>query len=41
MIMYDAQTDVESRKLVPYTDPLKRPINSKHVYKSVNTSIVP
>jgi hypothetical protein len=41
MVMYDVQIDVESRKLVPYTDPLKRPKNGKHVYKTVNAFTVP
>jgi hypothetical protein len=32
MMMYDVQIDAESRKLAPYTDPLKRPKGRKCIY---------
>jgi hypothetical protein len=34
MTTYDVQIDVESRKLAPHTDPLKRPKNRKCIYKN-------
>ena len=41
MMMYDVQIDVESRKLAPYTDPLKCPKNRKFIYETVNAFTVP
>ena len=41
MMKYDVQVDVEIRKVVPYTDPLKHPENRKHVYKPVSMFTVP
>jgi hypothetical protein len=41
MMMYDVQIDVKSRKLAPYTDPLKRPKNRECIYKTVNAFTVP
>ena len=40
-VLYDVQIDVESRKLAPYTDPLKRPKNRKCIHKTVNAFTVP
>jgi hypothetical protein len=40
MMMYDVQIDVESKKLVPYTDHLERPKNRQCVCKTVNAFTV-
>ena len=40
-VLYDVRIDVESRKLAPYTDPLKCPKNRKFIYETVNAFTVP